>query len=530
MNQGENHLRLKPIVCLDKNIVNKGKKYLVDFQLMQQYSNYFRKHRDAYLFIENINISTDIVDENDSCIEMFIKAIQNEDFSINEENIYSLHQLSIIYDVPSLNILTQKYINKHDANYILKSIEYKQKLYEKNIKDSMNEPESTNTKYEEETIATNINDYIKNEDLVKLPVSMLYRILNHPNMNKQYDKELEDFLFKCLKEHKQSASILFSNEHQNFLTEKTLLQLINEYNDIFDFEMINGKDIVKIIKEMKIKNKELRNQLNETNTNFEKTNEELNEEKNQLYQKINEIQKELDYHKRLVEEFRQIIPNINDDECLKIIERDHQFSDEIRSNFKGKTDNDIIEIIHKDVTLSFNIRKFFSSGDDSWIMNQIQSDHNRIPEIFELKTNITNLQNNINQMSNDKNKYQDIIKELETKEQEHSIIIQKMKNDNQRLREENNKIIQKMKDYDQLLLERNQFCKNIIIDHYNVFSFQMQKFIIDNLSSNEMTNKIQHLLNYLSQNTNLENTCIEIASQNKELQHITNDCVVKFRP
>ena len=53
---------------------------------------------------------------------------------------------------------------------------------------------------DEEMIATNFFDYINNEQLLDLPISVLYRIINNSkmNINQSNKDQFIEFLFKCL--------------------------------------------------------------------------------------------------------------------------------------------------------------------------------------------------------------------------------------------------------------------------------------------------------------------------------------------
>lgn len=90
--------------------------------------------------------------------------------------------------------------------------------------------------------------------LVKLPIPILYRILNNPkfqkidHMDDSHKNQIFEFMFKCLDEHKRSASILFKNCKLNDID--IINRLLNDYIDIFDFNMINSETTVKKIPEM----------------------------------------------------------------------------------------------------------------------------------------------------------------------------------------------------------------------------------------------------------------------------------------
>ena len=76
----------------------KGKMYLIDFQLLQQYSNYFYNHQEEYVYKSDIEIPSELLEDDDSSIEMFIKEIQNEKFTIDERNVFSLNKSERAHD------------------------------------------------------------------------------------------------------------------------------------------------------------------------------------------------------------------------------------------------------------------------------------------------------------------------------------------------------------------------------------------------------------------------------------------------
>lgn len=79
----------------------------------------------------------------------FIKTIQNEEFSINDKNIFSLHQLSIKYEVPKLTEITNEYISKHDIDLIFDIIEYKLSLFQAKEKEEEDYTNNFDTEEEE---------------------------------------------------------------------------------------------------------------------------------------------------------------------------------------------------------------------------------------------------------------------------------------------------------------------------------------------------------------------------------------------
>lgn len=244
MNQDKSIQSLKPLIRYDKNFVYKGKEYPIDFTLIKVNSNYFYERRDQYENVKDIELTdNELIDISEDCISCFISSCHNDSFEINCTNVFSLYQLSVKYEVPSLTSLTDDFIKKHGKELIFKSIQYKCKL----------QNQTTNLidfKKDEEFISLNFFDYINDEQLLNLPISVLYRIINNSKLdinhiNETNKNQLIDFLFKCLDKYKKKASVLFLNLDLENQRIEVFSKLINEYSNIFDFNMISPKFLMK---------------------------------------------------------------------------------------------------------------------------------------------------------------------------------------------------------------------------------------------------------------------------------------------
>ena len=243
---------LKPLIRYNKNFIYKGKSYQIDFSLVKKNSNYFYKNRDQCKNIHDIEITEELIDISEESIPAFISSLHNDSFEINESNVFSLNQLSIKYEMPNLISLTDEFIKKYDKTLIFRSVQYKYQLQKQKTNNTTN---SVDLASDEEYIAANIFDYINNDQLLNLPISILYRIINNPkldinNLNETNKNQLIDFLFKCLNKYKKEASILFLNLDLENQRIEIFSKLINEYSNIFDFNMINPKFLMKTSKEL----------------------------------------------------------------------------------------------------------------------------------------------------------------------------------------------------------------------------------------------------------------------------------------
>lgn len=229
----------------DKNFVYKGKIYPIDFVLLTRRSQFFRNHQKEYDNITNIEIYDNGIDIPEDSINSFISFCQFEqnDLKITELNVYPLRHLAIKYEVPGIVELTSNYIASNNENLALQSLHF-------NLQHNL--PDST----DEDFISTHFFDYINDSKLLQLPVPVIYRLLRKSkfskinNLDDEHQNQLFDFLFKCLDEHKKQASILFSDIEIKDLRSNVIHLLLNEYASIFDFNMINSKNSLKMVYEM----------------------------------------------------------------------------------------------------------------------------------------------------------------------------------------------------------------------------------------------------------------------------------------
>lgn len=320
MNQ-EHFNSVKPPIRKDKNIAYEGKKYPIDFSLLKKYSNYFYKNKHEYKFTDDIEINPDGYEISDESLQMFIKFCQNEPFDLNDENVLTLLHLSNQYDVALLSDLANQYISKNQSPLIFRSILFKL-LNQK--------PDSNiNLTTEEDIIASHFFDCINDEQLLMLPIPVLYRIINKEQLNinsmdltKQ--GQFIEFLFKCLDKHKRVASILFLNIDIENERVDILPRLLNFYSDVFDFNFINSKYLSKsasfLLNELKKLKIEMSNKIAEIESTNEKQKDfftaeqkEFNDSKIDLLNsnrslevKIAELERKLNEQSIVIERYKRV--------------------------------------------------------------------------------------------------------------------------------------------------------------------------------------------------------------------------------
>lgn len=286
-------MKLKPRIHPNKSIIYNGKRYPIDFDLFIQNSDYFCENQkkyvntDIYLEEEPINIS-------EESFKMFISCLQLESIQINDSNVYQLKQLGTHYRVQQLIEFTNNYIEQNHQRLVFQSIQYK--IQQKNSK--------MTTETEEEIISSHFFDYISKEELLSLPVNILYRIiysenLNFEGLNPENQNQVIEFLLKYLDTNGRKASVLFKNLDLKNQRIDLLKRLINDFSDKFDYSMLNSEYLLKTSSEMLSEITLLRQKYDEK---IEEINEikRQQEIKNQQYdQQIQSFQSQLDELKSL---------------------------------------------------------------------------------------------------------------------------------------------------------------------------------------------------------------------------------------
>lgn len=231
----------------DKNLVFKGNKYPIDFNILSRFSDYFYKNQREFENMENIElyISPDIPEE---AFMNFILCCQNSKFAINNSIIFPLYQLSIQYEVAYLLTETQNYIRKNHKELVFHLISFKNQLKSENVELSQKIESIEGSQIEEDIISSHFFEYTNDIRLVQLPIPILFRIikksdLSFDSMSEEIQMNFFDFLFKCLDEHGKQASTLFSDIDFSKVKIDVFSRLQNDYSEKFDFKMIDSKSL-----------------------------------------------------------------------------------------------------------------------------------------------------------------------------------------------------------------------------------------------------------------------------------------------
>ena len=307
----------------NKYFVYKGKKYIINFDVLVMNSNYFYKNKNKYENIELIQLLNDdesVLDIQEETIETFILSCSNKPFQVNNSSVIHLNYLSIKYDYPSLTNITNEYIEEHSEELVFQTLLFKirMKKITENKVNGMNEIDTNN---EEKIISKNICKYIeeeeggKEEEMLSLPIPVLYRIIHNyyeNNLNNQTNQsqKIINFLFKAIDKYGKDASILFNNIDFHKENISVMNRLLKDYSDQFDFNMINStllKTTTEITSEMNKKKEEIKYLFEDMKKEFEKQKKELIEIKEEEKKRIEEIERRYEERmNRMNNEFEQI--------------------------------------------------------------------------------------------------------------------------------------------------------------------------------------------------------------------------------
>lgn len=271
--------QLKPHLRSQKNLIFKGKKYVIDFDEFKKYSNFFYTRRKEYKLIDDIDLSDEEIEINDDSFQNFINCCLNRKFEINKSNIFALHQLAHHYDVPVLIQVIQEYILNHPDLSIQASLL------------NLVQNKENSKQEDEKNVSNHFLQIIQNDKFLSyalsLQISVLYRILNNYDLilNETNQNQILNFLLKYLRKHGSKASVLFSNIDIKNSSIDLLSRLLNDYSDVFDFSMLNSKNLVKttskLLSEINALKIDFSVKLDQMNQSFEK---QQNENRNLISQ------------------------------------------------------------------------------------------------------------------------------------------------------------------------------------------------------------------------------------------------------
>ena len=245
---------------------------------------------------------------------MLIFYSNEEATEISLSSVIHLQYLSYKYEYPELKKITNEFIIKYPQDLIFERLFIKKKKSDKCTK---NEEEFFDTSREEEYISSHLNDFIKTDEIIELKLAVLLRIFqkylnDEENDIKVNNKDMIDFLFRCLDKYGIAASVLFNKI--DFAEEQinVIHRLLHQYKGKFDFNFLNStlaKTTLQLTSESYVQKKEYSELFAEMKNKFEEQSEELRKMKEEENERKEEYEKEIE---KIKKDFEQRLAKIEE--------------------------------------------------------------------------------------------------------------------------------------------------------------------------------------------------------------------------
>ena len=162
-----NSLKARAYVSPTNEFIYKNQIYPFNLQIASVVSMKIKKNKEKYKLNQRISLlekREDAINLSEDSIKNFVSFCQCQTIDINDENAIDLNYLSNEYDIPQLRDITNQHITSNDK------LLFKQYIF--NLKSGQ-----LNNELYEEAISKLLSEFIDNDDLINLPISSIYRIL-----------------------------------------------------------------------------------------------------------------------------------------------------------------------------------------------------------------------------------------------------------------------------------------------------------------------------------------------------------------
>lgn len=299
-------------ITLSSNIIKIPISNLLNFSaLLQQECLYsdagnFFSHK-LQLFSKEFNIK-------ESSILTFLIMLQGRDFTVVNEQFCDLSKLSYLFKIDLLQKFLEKYANNHsnDIDFNINLILERMSIE----KDCIFGQDNLSTKAEA-FLCKNIDECIVTDVFWKLPISVIYRIIEKSNSKKITSDFLCEFILKSIKDrHVLFSLIKIGDISDNKFSEIYNCYMTNKDTKLFDYISVN----LSYIKALKDNKKELEYKVKESIETQQNLNEQLikiTNEKENLQSELNEINTEKNQIQLQFEQIKNEKEKIEEDfKCL----------------------------------------------------------------------------------------------------------------------------------------------------------------------------------------------------------------------
>ncbi|KAK8845928.1 hypothetical protein M9Y10_020863 [Tritrichomonas musculus] len=262
------------------NFVYKNRYYPFKINFFLLSSNYFLKKAEEIQFTKNIDIIDDDIGDQlnfqEDTIICFINYVQQKEVQFDDENVIPLHYLSMKYEIEELREDTTEYISSRQEELAIKILSICR--YDSTFKKDTYE----------DIISDNFSYYIDKDELLKLPISQMYRIMakySKKNSQEIKSEEINKFIMKMINHHGREASVFLAFLRIDKESIEIVDDIIHNYVEKIDFRFID----VSIVSTFSEILKEERNKREE----IEKENEELRMIKDRMSDEISSLESKL---------------------------------------------------------------------------------------------------------------------------------------------------------------------------------------------------------------------------------------------
>ena len=267
-------------------ILYNNKRFPFNLNLFNIFTDYFKDHQDQIQPDQTIILVNDgKIELSENSIQVFIDFCQLKAPTITNNDIFSLYYLSKKYNVPQMIEQLEQHIFRQ------KDPIYQFFLYDQE------DNQQKKIEYEEK-ISQNLNNFIENDSLLKLPIPILHRILSRATNIDQ--TKLENFLIKMLSKSGRNASVLFDTIDIRNASFSFTNKLVNEFSEIFDFHYINPVFMKSIHNQIIKDSVIMKEQQNDFILKISKENRKMHKEIEKLSNLVIQKEEELKRVKRIL--------------------------------------------------------------------------------------------------------------------------------------------------------------------------------------------------------------------------------------
>lgn len=195
------------MICISNGFV-KNQNQLIEFRLSSsklinipiyqffKFSDLIQQNENVKTIISSMQATFSRIIESktisDESIEIFSKLILEEKVNISPINYWDLYQLSLIFQVKALQTVLDQYASDHsnDFDFILNLLIEREKVDE--IESKL--PKNYRSSHIEDIFVNKVNECFHNKLFDKVPISVIYRIIEKSNENEIDNDSLFEFI------------------------------------------------------------------------------------------------------------------------------------------------------------------------------------------------------------------------------------------------------------------------------------------------------------------------------------------------